>query len=58
MKKGDKFEYRCLFTGLQETLTYTGTYREVKEVMYYFFTNEKGETLFFTTSEVERMRKL
>lgn len=58
MKKGDKFEYTDIFTGLKETMTYTGTFREVKYVMYHFFTNEKGDTLFFTPTEVERMRKL
>ncbi len=58
MKKGDKFEYRELFTGQTEVLTYTGTFREIKEVMYYFFTTEKGDTVFFTPSEVERMKKL
>ena len=58
MKEGDRLEYTDTFTGLKETLTYTVTFREIKEVMYHFFTNGKGETIFFTPSEVDRMRKL
>lgn len=58
MKKGDQYEYVELFTGQRDTLTYTGTFREVKSVMYHFFTNEKGEMVFFLPSEVERMKKL
>jgi len=58
MKEGDKFEYVELFTGQRDTLTYTGTFREIKYVMYHFFTNQKGETVFFTPREVERMKKL
>ena len=58
MKKGDKLEYTDTFTGTKEILTYTGTFREVKYIMYHFFTDEKGNTLFFSPSEVERMRKI
>lgn len=58
MKEGDKYQYADTFTGLQETLTYTGTFREVKYVKYHFFTTENGLTVFFSPSEVERMRKL
>lgn len=58
MKKGDRYLHTELFTGQTDVLTYTGTFREIKYVMYHFFTNEKGDTVFFTPSEVERMKKL
>jgi hypothetical protein len=40
----------------KHVLTYTGTRREVKYVLYDFFTTEKGETVFFSPSEVEQMK--
>ncbi len=58
INKGDKVIYRETFTGQVQTLTYTGIRREIKEVMFDFFTNEKGESVFFTPSEVENMQKI
>lgn len=54
IKKGDKFHYIQPYFNRRMTLTYTGTRREVKGVLMDFFTTEKGETVFFYPSEVER----
>jgi len=53
MKKGEIFERLNPYTGKIERLTYTGTFREVKYVMYYFFETEDGRTVFFLPSEVK-----
>jgi hypothetical protein len=54
LKKGDKFYWAHPVSGERQTLTYTGTTREVKGVLMDFFKNQKGETLFFYPSEVKR----
>ena len=56
--KGDVFERINPGTNQWERLTYTGTRREIKGVEMDFFTNEKGETVFFYPSEVERDMRL
>ena len=52
MKKGDKFIYTNIL-GKKETVTYTGTQREVKGVLFDFFIMEDGSTAFFYPSEVK-----
>lgn len=54
MKKDDKFVRINPLSRKREYYTYTGTIREIKEVSYHFFTDEKGETVLFTPFEVDR----
>jgi hypothetical protein len=51
MKKGAEFIYTDIF-GKKQRVVYTGTRREVKEVMFDFFTMEDGTTAFFYPSEI------
>lgn len=51
MKKGDEFTYTDRF-GKKQRVVYTGTQREVKGVMFDFFTMEDGSCAFFYPSEV------
>ena len=53
IQKGDILEHTCPYTGRKERYTYTGIRREVKETLFDFFTNGKGETVFFSPFEVE-----
>ena len=39
-------------------IRYTGTTREVKDLMHWFFTTEDGSTIFLTESEVEHLAEL
>lgn len=52
MKENDKFIRKNPITGEEEVWTYTGTKREVKGVLFEFFTDSKGRTCFFYPSEV------
>lgn len=54
MKKGDKFLRINPYFSKKEYYTYTGVIREIKEVSYHFFTDEKGETVLFTPFEVDK----
>jgi hypothetical protein len=51
MKKGDTFIYTDQL-GKKQRAVYTGTRREIKEVLFDFFTMEDGSTAFFYPSEV------
>lgn len=51
MKKDDVFIYTDRL-GKKQRVVYTGTRREVKEVMFDFFTMEDGSCAFFYPSEV------
>lgn len=39
-------------------IRYTGTTREVKDLMHWFFTTEDGSTIFLNKSEVENLAEL
>lgn len=51
LKKGDTFIYTDQL-GKKQRAVYTGTQREVKGVLFDFFTMEDGTTSFFYPSEV------
>ena len=51
MKKNDAFIYTDRL-GKKQRVVYTGTQREVKGVLFDFFTMEDGSTAFFYPSEV------
>jgi len=56
---GERFEHTCRHFGTKQKLTYTGTRREVKDVLYDFFTTEDNQTVFFSPYEVrDNMVKL
>jgi hypothetical protein len=56
MEKFDKFIHTDIL-GKKHELTYTGTRREVKGCEFEFFVDDKGDTCFFTDSEVKKMEK-
>ncbi len=51
LKKGDTFIYTNQL-GEKQRVVYTGTRREIKDVLFDFFTMEDGTTSFFYPSEV------
>ncbi len=53
LKAGDVIEYICPVSGNKYRLTYTGTCREVKECLAYFFTVDDRNATFLWPSEVE-----
>lgn len=57
LKENQTYEYVNPYTQSKEVLRYTGTRREIKEVMFDFFVNSKNETVFFLPSEVEQYMK-
>lgn len=50
--EGAKFEHTCRYFGTKRILTYTGTRRPVKDVLYDFFMTENGQCVFFSPYEV------
>lgn len=54
---GKKFEHTCPYFGTKRILTYTGTRREIKEVLFDFFETENGQTVFFSPFEVQSQMK-
>ena len=56
MEKFDKFIHTDIL-GKKHEVTYTGTRREVKGCEFEFFTDDKGDSCFFTDTEVKKMEK-
>ena len=56
MEKFDKF-IRTDILGKKHEVTYTGTRREVKGSEFEFFVDDKGDSCFFTDTEVKKMEK-
>ena len=56
MKKGDKFIHTDI-VGRKYEVTYTGTRRIVKDCEFEFFVDDKGDSCFFTDTEVKKMKK-
>lgn len=57
MKEGDKFIHTDIL-GKKHELTYTGTRREVKGCEFEFFVDDKGDSCFFTDTEVKKMERI
>ena len=57
MKKGDKFIHTDI-VGRKQEVTYTGTRRIVKDCEFEFFVDDKGDSCFFTDTEVKKMKRL
>jgi hypothetical protein len=47
-----------MYSKLIIRIRYTGTTREVNDLMYWFFTTEDGSTIFLTESEVGWLTEL
>jgi len=56
MEKFDKFIHTDI-VGRKYEVTYTGTRREVKGSGFEFFVDDKGDSCFFTDTEVKKMEK-
>jgi hypothetical protein len=57
MKKGDKFVHTDII-GRKYEVTYTGDRRIVKDCAFEFFVDRKGDSCFFTDTEVKKMKRL
>jgi hypothetical protein len=57
MKKGDKFIHTDII-GRKYEVTYAGLRREVKGCEFEFFVDAKGDSCFFTDTEVKKMKRL
>ena len=56
MEKFDKFIHTDII-GRKHEVTYSGTRRIVKDCEFEFFVNNKGDSCFFTDTEVKKMEK-
>jgi hypothetical protein len=54
---GDKFIHTDII-GRKQTVTYLGIRREVKGCEFEFFVDNKGDSCFFTDTEVKKMKRL
>jgi len=57
MKKGEKFTHTDI-VGRKYGVTYTGLRREVKDCEFEFFVDDKGDSCFFTDTEIKKMKRL
>jgi hypothetical protein len=57
MEKFDKFIHTDIL-GKKHEVIYTGTRREVKGCEFEFFVDDKGDSCFFTDTEVKKMKKI
>ena len=56
MEKFDKFIHTDIL-GKKHEVTYTGTRRIVKDCEFEFFVDDKGDSCFFTDTEVKKMER-
>jgi hypothetical protein len=57
MKKGDKFIHTDI-VGKKHELTYTGNRHEYKDCEFEFFVDDKGDSCFFTDTEIKKMKNI
>jgi hypothetical protein len=57
MEKFDKFIHTDIL-GKKHEVTYTGTRRIVKDCEFEFFVDDKGDSCFFTDTEVKKMERI
>ena len=56
MKKGEKFTHTDI-VGRKHEVTYAGPRRIIKDCEFEFFVDDKGDSCFFTDTEVKKMEK-
>ena len=54
---GDKLIHTDII-GRKQTVTYLGIRREVKGCEFEFFVDDKGDSCFFTDTEIKKMKRL
>jgi hypothetical protein len=58
LQKNKQYIYIVPYWDNKQIIRYTGTCRDVKDLMHWFFTTEDNSTIFLNRSEVETLSEL